>query len=135
MLQVALRRSRGKNCLSSMTLNLETVRVSKLRKGHYYIQATADHKVSRRRVADCTGARGYLVEGTMQPKDCEQNDFFIFSRQNKFFQLNDIFTSDSSLLNSGSEYAIELFKSQSSIKMWFVEVYNIGIRKVYENDF
>ena len=42
MLQVALRRSRGKNCLSSVTLNLETVRVSKLRKGHYYIQATQD---------------------------------------------------------------------------------------------
>ena len=45
MLQVALRRSRGKNCLSSVTLSLETVRVSKLRKGHYYIQAT---KSSRR---------------------------------------------------------------------------------------
>ena len=40
MLQVALRRSRGQNCLSSMTLNLETVRVCKLRKSHYYIQAT-----------------------------------------------------------------------------------------------
>ena len=40
MLQVALRRSRGKNCLSSMTINLEIVRVSKLRKSHYYIQAT-----------------------------------------------------------------------------------------------
>ena len=25
----------------------------------------ADHKVSRRRVADCTGAREYLVEGTV----------------------------------------------------------------------
>ena len=31
MLQVALRRSRGKNCLSSMIINLETVRVSKVR--------------------------------------------------------------------------------------------------------
>ena len=28
----------------------------------------ADHKVSRRRVADCTGARGYLVEGTVVRK-------------------------------------------------------------------
>ena len=28
----------------------------------------ADHKVSRRRVADCTGAREYLVEGTVVHK-------------------------------------------------------------------
>ena len=67
--------------------------------------------------------------------DCQQNAFFTFSRQNKFFQLNDFFTSDQSLLNSGSEYAIKSFNSQSSLKMWFVEVYNIMIRTVYENDF
>ena len=42
---------------------------------------------------------------------------------------------DSSLLNSGSEYALKSFSYQSSAKIWFVEVYNIVIRKVYENDF
>ena len=36
-------------------------------------------------------------------------------------------------MKSGSEYAIKVFNSQSSLKMWFVEVYNIVIQKVYGN--